>query len=183
MMDKKILGIIMLTLIMIVGAFPAFAASDDSSTQTVQVTVNPTIAIAAQWKGGGNNSTISLGSFDADGLTNNFNGGATGEQLFTYSNVPIDVYTRASGDFANGTNKIALSNFKYSGGTVGSAIAFTETYFKMYSNWAKAPIGGFNSEPINLYLTVPFGTSPGNYSTTVYFSAVTAGNTTAPTTP
>lgn len=178
MMDKKILGIIMLTLIMIVGAFPAFAASSASSTQQVQVTVNPTIAIAAQWNGGANNSTIVLGSLDADGLTTTFNG----EQLFTYSNVPIDVYTKASGDFSNGTNSIALSNFQYSGGSVGSATAFTTSYFKMYSNWAKAPVGGFNSAPINLYLKVPFGTNPGNYSTTVYFSAVTA-NASAPTTP
>lgn len=182
MMDKKILGIIMLTLIMIVGAFPAFAASSASSTQTVQVTVNPTIAIAAQWKGGANNSTITLGSYDADGLTTTFTGGATGEQLFTYSNVPIDVYTKASGNFANGTNSIALSNFQYTGNVSGQT-AFTLSYVKAFSNWAKAPVGSYNVAPINLYLTVPFGTDPGNYSTTVYFSAVTAGNATAPTTP
>ncbi|PKL66539.1 MAG: hypothetical protein CVV28_10365 [Methanobacteriales archaeon HGW-Methanobacteriales-1] len=182
MMDKKILGIIMLTLIMIVGAFPAFAASSASSTQTVQVTVNPTISIAARWNGGGNNSTITLGSLDADDLTTTFTGGSSGEELFTYSNVPIDVYTKASGDFSDGTNSIALSNFQYSGGSVGSATAFTTSYFKMYSNWAKAPIGSYNVAPINLYLKVPFGTTPGDYSTTVYFSAVTA-NASAPTTP
>lgn len=183
MMDKKILGITMFMLIMIVGAFPAFAASSASSTQQVQVTVKPTIAIAANWNSGANNSTIILGSLDADNLQNTWTGGATGEQLFTFSNIAIDVYTKASGPLTTGSSNIALSNFLYSGGSIGTPTAFTTSYFKMYSNWAKAPQGGSNVAPINLYLTVPFGTDPGNYATTIYFSAVNAGNATAPTTP
>ncbi|MDP3035351.1 MAG: hypothetical protein Q8M97_09665 [Methanobacteriaceae archaeon] len=181
MMDKKILGIIMLTLIMIVGAFPAFAASSASSTQTVQVTVNPTISIAARWNSGENNNTISLGSLDADDLTTTFTGGVNGEELFTYSNVPIDVYTKATGPLANGSNVIALTNFQYSGNVSGQT-AFTTSYTKVFSNWAKAPIGSYNVAPLNLYLKVPFGTNPGNYSTTVYFSAV-GFDAAAPTTP
>lgn len=172
-----------LALVMIVGACPAFAATT-SSTQTVQVTVNPTIAIAATWANGNNNSTIALGSLAADGLQTTFTGGLGGEQLFTYSNEPIDIYTKASGPLANGANNIALSNFLYSGGSTATPTAFTTNYFKMFGAWGAAPqTPGYNSTPINLYLTVPFGTVPTSYSTTVYFSAVNAGNLTAPTAP
>ncbi|AEG17766.1 hypothetical protein [Methanobacterium paludis] len=183
MMNKKILTVLAFALVLIVGACPAFAASSASSTQQVQVTVSPTIAIAATWANGGNNSTIDLGSLAADGLQTTYNGGVSGEQLYTYSNIPIDVYTRAASDLTSSTNTIALTNFLYKGGSTSTATAFTTSYAKMYSNWAKAPQGSSNEADIDLSLTVPFGTNPGSYATTVYFSAVSAGSTTAPTTP
>jgi len=182
MINKKVIGIVALVLLIIGGAIPAFAASTTSSTQTVQVTVNPNIAIAARWAGGANNSTINLGSLDADGAQTLFTGGASGEQLLTYSNIKIDVYTKAAGNFANGTNSIALSNFLFRGGNVSTATAFTTSYFKIVDNWDKAPQGGSNIANIDLFLTVPFGTEPGNYTNTVYFSAV-QHNAAAPTTP
>ena len=182
MLNKKIWGVMTLAIVMIVGACPAFAVTA-SSTQTVQVTVNPTIAIAATWANGANNSTINLNSLDADGLQTTYTGGASGEQLYTFSNVGVDVYTKAAAALTSGSNTIALTNFLYSGGSVSTPTAFTTNYSKMYNNWAKAPQGSSNSAPINLYLTVPFGTAPGSYSTTVYFSAVQNGTTPAPTTP
>ena len=185
MMNKKILGVMALALVMIVGACPAFAATSQSSTQAVQVTVDPTIAIAAKWNSGLDNSTINLGALTADGIQKTFTGGATGEQLYTYSNVAIDVYTKASGDLTGSSGSIALSNFLFNGGNVVSGpTAFTTSYARMYNSWDKAPLNpGYNVAPIDLSLTVPFGTAPGNYSNIVYFSAVNAGNTTGATTP
>ena len=94
---KKLISVIGLTLIMLCSVVPAFAATQ-SSTQPVQVTVGPTVSIAAFWNSGANNSTITLGTLIADGSINSYTGGATGEQIYTYSNVPIDVYTRANAD-------------------------------------------------------------------------------------
>ena len=184
MKNKNIIGIMALALVIVVGACPAFAAQTTSSaTQQVQVTVDPTVAIAATWNNKGNNSTIDLGALDADGLQTTFNGGASGEQLYTYSNVPIDVYTRASGDLASGSNTIALTNFLYKDST-GTATqkAFTQTYAKIHEGWAAASQSGPNIDSVDLALTVPFGTASGNYTSTVYFSAVQTGQA-APSTP
>ena len=68
------------------------------------------------------------------------------------------------------------------GGSVTTATVFTPNYSKIVDNWQKAPQGSFRVEPITLYLTVPLGTNPGSYQTTVYFSAV-KHNAGAPTTP
>lgn len=182
MKNKNIIGIMAFALVIVVGACPAFAAQTTSATQQVQVTVNPTIAIAATWNNKGNNSTIDLGALDADGLQTTFTGGASGEQLYTYSNVPIDVYTRASGDLASGSNTIALSNFLYKDST-GAQKEFTQTYAKIHENWAAATQSGPNKESVDLALTVPFGTAAGNYNSTVYFSAVQKGTSSAPSTP
>ena len=54
---KKLMGVIVLSLIMLCSVFPAFAATQ-SSTQPVQVTIGPTVSIAAFWANGANNSTI-----------------------------------------------------------------------------------------------------------------------------
>ncbi|KAF5079759.1 hypothetical protein DSECCO2_126050 [anaerobic digester metagenome] len=184
MMNKKIIGVMALALVMIVGACPAFAASSSSSTQTVQVTVDDTIAIAAKWNSGLNNSTIDLGALTADGIQKTFAGGAAGEQLYTYSNVAIDVYTKASGDLTGSSGSIALSNFLYKGGSATTATAFTTSYTKMYEDWDKAALNsGYNVAPIDLSLTAPFGTAPGTYSNIVYFSAVKSDNNTVPSLP
>lgn len=171
MINKKLLFLTTLIFINISSVFPVFAATT-SSTQPVQVTVSPTIAIATTWNSGANNSTIKLGSLDADGLQKTYIGGKSGEQLFTFSNMAVDVYTKTSGPLSSGTDTIALTNFRYRGGSVGTARAFTTSYYKMYNNWAKAPVANSRAASINLYLTVPIGTTPGNYSTTIYFAAV-----------
>jgi hypothetical protein len=181
---KKLISILGLSLIMLCSVFPAFAATQ-SSTQPVQVTVGPTISIAAFWNSGANNSTINLGTVIADGSVNSYAGGATGEQLYTYSNIPIDVYTKANTDLTQTgatPDTILLSNFQYYNNATSSLTPFTTSYVKTISNWAKAPKNGFLGTGVNLQLTVPVGTQPGNYNNTIYFSAVTVGGG-APTTP
>lgn len=181
MINNKLIGLVTLALVLIVGAMPAFAADTDSSTQAVQVTVGPTVAIQAFWANGADNNTINLGTVAADNVQVPYAGGATGEQVRTYSNVMIDLYTRIAGNFTNGTNTLDANNFLFTGNVTGQT-AFTAQYQKVFDDWAKAPKGGYNTAPINLALTVPFGTDPGDYSTTVYFSAV-RHNAVAPVTP
>lgn len=145
------------------------AAGDQSLT--VQVTVNSQVALAANWNSSGANSTINMGSLQADGSQQSWTGGINGQQLYSYSNVKIDVYTRASGNLTNGNNSIPLNKFLYQGGDVSTATPFTTSYTQIIDNWDKSH-GSPNIAPINLYLTVPYGTEAGTYTTTVYFTAV-----------
>ncbi len=166
MMNKKILGVISLALILMVGAMPAFAADTDTKTQQVQVTVGDTVAIKVYWNGA-ENGIINLGTLAADDATTPF----TGETIRTYSNVDIDVWTRLAGNFMNGTNTLEMSNFKF--GNTTADTAYTDTYQQLFDNWNKAPKNpGYDTKNVNFSLKVPFGTDPGNYSTTVYFTAV-----------
>ncbi len=181
MLNKKnIVGIVTVLFIVLFSVVPTFAAQ--SSTQPVTVTVQQTIAISASWAGGANNSAINLGTLSADNMQNTFTGGATGEQLTTASNDAIDIWTKvASASFA-GADPIAISNFMYSGLSQSTAKAFTTNYAIIGNNTPKAPQGNPTTYPVNLYLTIPYGTGAGTYTNTVYFSAV-AHNAAAPTTP
>lgn len=176
MVDKKI-GLIALVFMVFLGTAPAFAISD-SATQPVQVTVSPTVAITAFWNSLGENSTISLGSWPADNLEKTFTGGATGEQLKTYSNVPINVTVLASGNFAGpGSDVIPIGNFYYldSSGTNTKTPFSSTTATNVHMGWAKAPQNpGYLTDSIDLYLTIPFGTAPGSYSTSITFQALAA---------
>ena len=114
----------------------------------------------------------------ADGSINSYTGGASGEQIYTYSNVPIDVYTRANTDLTKTLATpftILLSNFQYYNNVSSSLTPFTTAYVKTINNWAKAPKNGFLGTGVNLQLTVPVGTQPGAYNNTIYFSAVQTG--------
>ncbi|SCG85336.1 putative protein [Methanobacterium congolense] len=182
MLNKNFILLTILIFLLVSCASPAFAVQSTSSTQPVQVTINDAVAISATWNSGANNSAINLGSVLPDGSQNTYTGGTSGEQLFTYSSVMIDVYTKASGPLTGGSNSIALTNFRYMGGSVTTARAFTTNYYKIYDNWQKAPQGGSRVAPITLYLNVPLGTNPGSYQTTIYFSAV-KHNAGTPTTP
>jgi hypothetical protein len=145
-------------------------ASQDQSLP-VQVTVNSQVAITANWNSTGDNSTINLGSLEADGFQKSWNGGINGEQIFSYSNVKIDVYTRASGDLTSGNSSIPLNKFLFTGGDISTPTPFATNYTQIIDDWSKAQ-GNPNTAPITLYLTVPYGTEPGKYNTTVYFTAV-----------
>lgn len=171
---KNMMALIAIVFMVLIGAVPAFAAT--SSTQTAQVTVSDTVAITALF-GSTVNGTISMGTLSADGLQTTVNG----ELLRTYSNVNVDVYTKSSGDLTGGSpaDTITLSNFVYNNGTDN---AFTNSYVKMITNWNKAPKSSYTEQALPLKITIPVGTNPGTYTTTVYFSAVKTGNT-APTTP
>lgn len=162
------LGLLFLVILFLTGQ--ATTAGDQA--HTVQVKVNSQVAIAANWDSEADNSTINLGSVEADNAQNAWVGGIYGEQLFSYSNVKIDVYTRASGNLTDGNKSIPLSNFLYQGGDVGIVTPFSMNYTRLIDDWDKVKLGIPDIVPINMYLTVPFGTEPGNYTTTIYFSAV-----------
>lgn len=176
--------VFVLTVILSAGSLaPVFAAASPSSTQELQAEVEPTIVIGAFWQGGANNSTIYLLNLMADGQEYFWEGGSDGEQVRHSSNVEIDLYVRASGNLANGTNNITLSNLKYADYDAGVAkTAFTTSYVLVKEEWAVPNIGGELVIPVDLYLTVPFATPPGTYVTTIYHAAVQTGST-APTSP
>ena len=96
---RNIVGAIAVAVMVLLSAVPSFAASP-SSTQPVEVTVSPTVAIAARWAGGGNNSTITLGTIPADNIQRTFTGGPAGQEIMTFSNVGIDIWTRLADNFA-----------------------------------------------------------------------------------
>ncbi len=169
------LGLLILVTFLSLGS----VAAAGEQALTVRVNVNSNVAISTNWNSGKDNYTITLGSVEADNSQNTWVGGIYGEQLFSYSNVKIDVYTRASGNLTDGNKSIPLSNFLYQGGNMGTATSFSTNYTQVIDDWDKPHHGIPNVTPINMYLTVPFGTEPGNYITTVYFSAV-AHNSPAP---
>jgi len=133
------------------------------------VTVKPTIAISVT-------SPIDFGSLDADGSSTIYNTNV----LTSTSNVAIDVWTRALNFSPTPTDALTLPNFAFQNG--GTYTAFTNTYQKILTNIAKAPKGGSIPTNANLQITIPLGTAPTTYSTTVYYTAVQTGLP-APTTP
>ena len=177
---KNMMALIAVVFMVLISAVPTFAAT--SSTQPVTVTVKQTIAISAQWNSGGNNSSINLGSVSADNMQTTFAGGATGEQLTTASNDVIDIWTKVATATFAGTDPIASSNFMFSGLNQSTAKAYSASYAIIGNATPKAPQGNPTTYPVTFYLTVPYGTSAGSYTNTVYFSAV-AHDAAAPTTP
>lgn len=188
MVMRGLLPLILLggLMMLVVGALyyqPVTAQASPSATQPLQAEVEPTVAIAATWAGGGDNSTIDLGSLPADNMERSWDGGSSGEEVHTYSNVYIDLYVRASGDLQNGSNSIPLDNLKYADYGAGvSKSAFDTVYALVKEDWGIPSQSGSLTVPVDLYLTVPFATLPGLYTTTIYHAAVEA-NATAPTTP
>lgn len=174
---KQFLKLLSILLILIsISSSPIFAAS--SMTQTVTVNIPESIGIASSWNGGGNSSTISFGDLAADNIEKSWPGGVTGEQLQTLSNVGVDIYVRASGNFLDSDTgeTIPLSNL-YSAG-YGDSKAKTQLstgYVNVVDSWARPVSGETKIVPVDLYLTVPFGTKSGTYTTTLYYTAVKSG--------
>jgi len=177
---RNIVGAIAVAVMVLLSAVPSFAASP-SSTQPVEVTVSPTVAIAARWAGGGNNSTITLGTIPADNIQRTFTGGPAGQEIMTFSNVGIDIWTRLADNFA-GIDPFAPSNFRFTGLNITVPRSYTTTYQIIGNNTPKAPAGNHTIFPVTFDITIPFGTAPGGYTNTVFFSAVQHGFA-APTTP
>ena len=163
---KNMMGLITIVFMVLISAVPTFAAQ--TTTQTATVTVSDTIAIEALFSGT-QNADITLGTLAADNAQTT----VSGEVIRTRSNVAIDVSTRASGDFSDGgtpANTIALSNFLYDGDTANHV--FTTGNTAVFTNWAKAPKAtGYADKSVPLKITIPYGTDPGTYTTTVYFTA------------
>ena len=150
----------------LISVAPIFAAQETS--QTAKVTVTDTIAIEALF-GGTQNADIILGNLAADNAQVTVNG----EVIRTRSNVAIDVTTRTSGalsDSSTPANTIALTNFLYDGDSANQQ--FTTGNTAVFTNWVKAPKAtGYADKTLPLKITIPYGTDPGTYTTTVYFTA------------
>lgn len=177
-----LLGAIMMCIVGMTYEQPVTAEVSSSATQPLQANVTETIAITATWNGQ-ENGTIDLGNLLADNIEKKWEGGDTHEQVHTYSNVPIDLYVRAAGDLQSGSNSISLDLLKYAdyGQNVAKA-SFTTSYVKVLSGWGPPSQYQHLTAPVDLFLTVPFATPPGLYTTTIFHAAVQEGGT-APTTP
>jgi hypothetical protein len=84
------------------------------------------------------------------------------------ADVDSDLSVKCDGDLSatdNPSNTISLNYFEYDGFDNASLSKrpFTTSYSHVKS-WQ-----GNITVPINLYLTVPIGTKPGTYSTTIYY--------------
>ncbi len=168
MFDKKIFALLAITLL--VALIPAAsAASSNNASQAVTVTVKPTISISI------NTPNLDFGALDADGLSTTKN-----TVLTSNSNVAIDVWTKALLFSPVNTDGLTLADFTFSNSTTFTA--YTNSYQMLFSNMAKAPKNGVTTGTANQRITVPLGTDPGNYTTTVYYSAVSKGAA-APTLP
>ncbi|MGB9845204.1 hypothetical protein [Methanothermobacter tenebrarum] len=178
-----LLAAIMMSIVGMAYYQPVTAQASESTTQTLQANVSDTIAITATWAGT-ENGTINLGNVPADNFERSWEGGDTAEQVHTYSNVAIDLYVRAAGDLTKGADKIALDNLKYDGyaNDTLQKTAFDTTYALVKAGWGPPSQGAHLTVPVDLFLTVPFATPPGVYTTTIYHAAVQAGGT-EPTTP
>jgi hypothetical protein len=169
MFDKKIFALLAITLL--VALIPAAsAASSNNASQAVTVTVKPTISISID------TPTLDFGALDADGLSTIKN-----TVLTSNSNVAIDVWTRALNFAPSGASALTLSDFAFSNG--GAYTTYTNSYQMLFTNIPKAPkTGAAPTRTANQRITVPLGTDPGQYNSTVYYSAVVNGAA-APTLP
>ncbi len=88
-----------------------------------------------------------------------------------------NLYVRVNDNFTDGYgNTISYDNFKYSDYGVNVPItSFTNTSTLVRANWRKK---GNQPEylPVILYLTVPYGTEPGNYIITIIHSLFEPGS-------
>lgn len=147
-------------------------------TLLMTITISPVYAlgIEVRWNSVAS-SNINLGTVMADGTVHYWAGGSTGlevRRIPPQPNMPANLYVRASGDFSDGYgNTIPLSNFRYSdyGGSVISPRSFETTNRLVRANWRR---GHLEFLPVDLYLTVPIGTEPGNYTVTIYHIIVSS---------
>lgn len=100
--------------------------------------------------------------------------------LFTNPTDTLNLYVRSE-DFSGGYNSIPLINFKYDGFLSSSlsktTFTTTDTLVRSWDLQYQSGIvfwkwGVSDTVPANYYLTVPWGTTPGNYRTTVYYTVM-----------
>ncbi len=179
----KLLSI--LIILVAISSYPVFAVSSttpkvistSSMTQMITVNVPEYIGISSTWNGD-ESSSIDLGNLSFNGLENSWQGGVSGLQLRSLSNVNIDLYIKASGNLTDTDTgaTIPLSNLYSAGYDNSKAKApVTTNYKKVINGWAR-PSDENKFIPVDLYLTVPLGTKPGTYITTIYYTAIKNDN-------
>ena len=158
-------NILMALLCLFVSIAPVSAAE---VSQPAFVTVADTIGISVNWNGG--NGDINLGTFAAASTLLTFMGNET---VTDQSNIPIDLSTKFSGLFKNGTNTIfgALNAANYGTGNLNNAISLTTDYQVVLHNWDLSVAGANATVPVDYTFNIPIGTAPGLYSTTIFHQA------------
>jgi hypothetical protein len=135
-----------------------------------------------------NNTNLNLGERIADdsewpylAQTSVTVSGSESDWWWTTQVDKLNLYVR-SDDFSDGSNSIVLNNFKYDGFSNSrlSKTAFTTNNALVRSWPLQVQSTGFlyynygvsDTVPANYYLKVPWGTSPGTYRTTVYYTVM-----------
>ena len=120
-------------------------------------------------------SSINFGSLPADGLENNYSGVTTVEvtafQFLSSGNLTVK-----ANDFTRGTDTsrtILVSNLKYdcSGDAAITKRSFTNNE-ALVDTYSWAILKEYDcTYTLHYYLTIPVGTTPGNYNTTIVYTA------------
>ncbi|MBP2046049.1 hypothetical protein [Methanobacterium aggregans] len=166
---KKILVTVLMALIMILGVFPSFAVSSPVSTQTVTIRVPETNAISTGY------GTSGASQIQAQDVSPDNTETAIGNlYVQSYSNSNTQLWVRASGNFvgAKTSNSLELSNLKFAvPGAGNEKTNFSSGYVKAGDQSPKNADGDHKLS-LNLYMSVPYGTSPDTYTATVYLTSV-----------
>jgi hypothetical protein len=116
-------------------------------------------------------TTINLGNLAADGQEHIYTGATTARvEAIGLSGY---LYVRATGDFTRGTDTsrtISLNNFKYDCPEVSvgkTQFMTTDQTIHRYTYF----LGYDHTYDMNYYLTIPTGTDPGTYNTTIIYTA------------
>jgi hypothetical protein len=90
------------------------------------------------------------------------------------ANANWKVRTKGSGDLTSGSNTIALSNVKIHKDTLGSAASLTTSYADLggLTNQSPPTSESGTATYCTLWITVPNGTPPGDYTYTLYLQIV-----------
>ncbi|HIH64713.1 MAG: hypothetical protein PWP32_1344 [Methanothermobacter sp.] len=151
-------------------------AAGATAVQEVTVTVPESVEIMVLWQGRETGNSFTLTATVEPGKEYYWPGGPQGLQIKDLSNVPIDLYIRAEGDL-QGPETIPIQNLKYANYGIGlPETPLTTTYTPVRKNWAaKREIDAV--VPVDLSLTVPPFTEPGEYRVRVYHIAIRSPGT------
>lgn len=127
---------------------------------------------------------VNMGPWNADGTQHIISNAATVKvhaEAGWFSRKDGYLYVRASGNFVSSTNPsstISLGNFQYRcPGYVDTMTTFSTTDYPIYHYYPDIyfPLLGLYGSDytfnMNYYLTIPVGTEPGIYSTTIIYTA------------
>ncbi len=151
--NKKMLFISM-AVVMSMCVSPAFA--DTGTTNNVDVQVTSTVSIV-----------VSGDAFFGDLQANNIQSVPRPIMITSTSNVPIDVKVQAN-EWDTPAGNMPLSALQFNGNT-----PMTTVPQLALSDIQPGGIGGGGATPVNLYMQVPFGSSPQHYHTIVTWTAIT----------
>ena len=147
---------------------PVYGAT---AVQNVTVTVPESVEIVVLWNGTEQGDAFTLTAMVQPGGDYIWQGGPEGLQIKSLSNTPIDLYIKAEGNL-QGPETIPIENLKYSNYGINlPETPLTTRYTLVRRNWtAKKEIEAV--VPVDIHLTVPPFTAPGEYRVRVYHIAV-----------